>query len=432
MYQDQNFGAFKWMKPPPPPKKQSDKPGKESKDEAKPVGAGPSAAKVSHHPRGSISALFRDLNMSSNHKQQQRKALPQDLVKSLRINWPNWGSISRATGASPIQLNYTIRMSKNYRELSDHISDPQYLFDETRAIMNEIRQNKRPEHEEVLAKDLKEGLMSIVFSSNNIERAGLNLQETIKICQRIFDGEDVKAEDISDRSEEYNAAIQSLVNSKIQKPGNANIQHVIRSRQEVIQHAKALDYITRAIAIDNQPLSKLLICNTHRILVTGIDSPDTGHGRGIITWQEYGGNYRKVPIITGTTSFVVPQHIPKKMKELVEKFNKDIEEAEKKEEIDPFHLAAKYSNMFVLIHPFLDGNGRTCRLILNAILLKYAGTVVAFGEHDTSREEYYAIVKRAAEDVQDDQCEFAAFILEKASLKLKGLKQKLMTGLSKN
>jgi Fic family protein len=88
--------------------------------------------------------------------------------------------------------------------------------------------------------------------------------------------------------------------------------------------------------------------------------------------------------------------------------------------------------MFVLIHPFLDGNGRTCRLILNAILLKYAGTVVAFGEHDTSREEYYAIVKRAAEDVQDDQCEFAAFILEKASLKLKGLKQKLMTGLSKN
>jgi Fic family protein len=57
---------------------------------------------------------------------------------------------------------------------------------------------------------------------------------------------------------------------------------------------------------------------------------------------------------------VVPQHIPNKIKELVEKFNKDTEEAEKKEEIDLFYLVAKYSNMFVLIYPFLDGNGRTC------------------------------------------------------------------------
>jgi len=425
MSQIQNFGAFKWMGPQRPPK-QSDKPGEGFKDQPKP---GPSTAKVSHHPRGSITNLFGDLTMSSNDNQQLRKALPRDLAKSLRINWPNWGSISRATGAPPMQLNYTIRMSKNYRELSDFISDPQDLFNETCAIINEIRQNKRPEHEDILAQDLKDGLMNIVFSSNNIERAGLNLQETIKICQRIFDGEDVKAEDISERSEEYNAAIQSLINS--QKPGNTNIQHVIRSRREVIQHAKALDYITRAIAIENQPLSESLIRTTHRILVTGIDSPDTGHGRGIISWQEYGGNYRKIPVITSTTCFVVPHHIPKKMEEMVEKFNKDIEEAEKKEEIDPFHLAAKYSNIFVLIHPFLDGNGRTCRLILNAILLKYAGTVVAFGEHDPSREEYYAIVKRAAEDVRDDQLEFAAFILEKASLRLKGLKQKLMAGLSK-
>jgi Fic family protein len=429
MSQDQNFGAFKWIEPPPPPKKQSDKPGEESMGEPKPINTGPSMAEVSHRPRGSISNLFGDPPMPGNGKQQQRKTLPQDLAKSLRTSWPNWGSISRATGAAPMQLNYTIRMSINYLELPDHIPDPQGLFDETCASMNEIRQNKRPEHEELLARDFKEGMMSVVFSSNNIERAGLNLQETIKICQRIFNGEDVKAEDISERSEEYNAAIQSLINSKIQKPGNANIQHVIRSRQEVIQHARALDYITRAIAIDNQPLSELLIRTTHQILVTGIDSPDTGHGRGIIAWQEYGGNYRKIPVITGTTCFVVPQHIPKKMKELVKKFNKDIEEAEQKEEIDPFHLAAKYSNMFVLIHPFLDGNGRTCRLILNAILLKYAGTVAAFGENDASREEYYTIVRRAAEDVRDNQSEFAAFILEKASLRLKGLRQKLMAEL---
>lgn len=294
-------------------------------------------------------------------------------------------------------------MSQNYRKTSDHIFDHRYLVIETSAVLNEIRQNKR--HGDIHAGDLKEGLMNLVFSSNDIERAGLNVQETFKICERMFDGEIVQAEEISDRSEEYDATIQA--------------------RREVIQHVEALDYITRAIVIDNQPLSELLICNTHRILVTGIDRHDTGHGRGTITWQEYGVTYRNIPIITGTTNSVVPRHIPKKMKELMEKFNKDIEE------VDPFHLAARYSNMFVLIHPFLDGNGRTCRLLLNAILLNYAGTVVAFGENEESRQEYYGIVKRAAKDLRDDQGEFAAFILGKASLRLKGLKKKLMEGVDK-
>jgi len=114
------------------------------------------------------------------------------------------------------------------------------------------------------------------------------------------------------------------------------------------------------------------------------------------------------------------------MQELVEKFNADIAAAEDKQILDPFYVAAKYSNMFVLIHPFLDGNGRTCRLLLNAILLKYAGTVIAFGGNDEAREEYFDIVKRAAQDVTDDQSEFAAFVLEKAALRLKGLKRKLM------
>lgn len=225
--------------------------------------------------------------------------------------------------------------------------------------------------------------------------------------------------------EEYEALVQGIITQQKLSSSNVDKNHIIRSRREVIQHAKALDHIIRAIAIRNEPLTERLIKETHRILVTGIDRDDTGHGRGVIPWQKYGGIYRDIPIIAGTTSFVVPKHIPKKMVEIVEKFNADIAEAERTEQIDPFYLAAKYSNMFVLIHPFLDGNGRTCRLILNAILLKYAGTAIAFGEHDDAREEYFGIVKRAAEDVSDDQSEFAAFVMKKASIRLKDLREKL-------
>lgn len=228
MSQNQNFGAFKFMGP------SSQSPSKPSQSHSKPSQSPP---KLSHRPRKSITTLFSNLDIS----EKQRKALPQDLAKSLRGNWPNWGSISRSssTNSQAMQLNYTIRMKRNYRELSEHISDPQDLFNETCAIINEIRQTKR--HEEILASDLKEELMNIVFSSNFIERAGLNLQETMKICQKIFEGENVKAENISEQTEEYQAAVQSLIDSKRQRPGDANLHHVIHSRREIIQHAKALD-----------------------------------------------------------------------------------------------------------------------------------------------------------------------------------------------
>ena len=112
------------------------------------------------------------------------------------------------------------------------------------------------------------------------------------------------------------------------------------------------------------------------------------------------------------------------MKELIQEFNEDIAKAEKTHSLDPFTLAAKYCNDFVMIHPFLDGNGRMCRLILNAILLKYAGVVVCLGENDESREEYLAIQRRAGEHMEGSG-ELASLVLKKAMGRYRILKQKL-------
>jgi len=97
------------------------------------------------------------------------------------------------------------------------------------------------------------------------------------------------------------------------------------------------------------------------------------------------------------------------------------------DEIDPSHLAAEHFNSFVLINPFLDGNGRMCRLILNALLLKYKGVAVAFGGSHEGREEYFGIVRRASEDLSDDQSEFAAFILNTSISRLRELAVKLQS-----
>jgi len=73
--------------------------------------------------------------------------------------------------------------------------------------------------------------------------------------------------------------------------------------------------------------------------------------------------------------------------------NEELVEAEVTGQLDPFYLAAKASSVFVNIHPFLDGNGRTSRLILNAILLRYPGCVAPIGEHNNVRKEYPDIMK---------------------------------------
>ncbi|CVK88424.1 uncharacterized protein FPRN_02260 [Fusarium proliferatum] len=69
----------------------------------------------------------------------------------------------------------------------------------------------------------------------------------------------------------------------------------------------------------------------------------------------------------------------------------DIAVSEASGEIDSVALAAKYCHKFVNIHPFLDGNSRTSRLILNTILLKYGGCFIWFGKDAIEREEYMDI-----------------------------------------
>jgi Fic family protein len=120
------------------------------------------------------------------------------------------------------------------------------------------------------------------------------------------------------------------------------------------------------------------------------------------------------------------------MKEMVENLNHDIEEAEKSGNLDPYTLAARYHHQFVNIHPFGDGSGRMSRIILNAILLRYAGHVTEIGLDEDERDEYLRIATRAsktfhAEDMEVEfhrhtgHLELAKFVLTKSKADLKRL-----------
>lgn len=133
----------------------------------------------------------------------------------------------------------------------------------------------------------------------------------------------------------------------------------------------------------------------------------------------------------GNSNFVHPRHIPKAMRGMCEEFQRDVEAAEKARELDPFLFAAKYANHFVQIHPFEDGNGRVSRLILNAVLMKYAGITVAIGQEEESRKRYLEVVREAGENAEGGNG-LAALVVMDARRKLEvlagTLKERLRRG----
>lgn len=76
------------------------------------------------------------------------------------------------------------------------------------------------------------------------------------------------------------------------------------------------------------------------------------------------GNYRTVRNFVGDINTSAPNAINKNMGLLIEWYN------DNKDTLDPIVLAVRFKYRFVCIHPFIDGNGRVSRLIMNWILKK--------------------------------------------------------------
>ncbi|KAG5755905.1 hypothetical protein H9Q69_000107 [Fusarium xylarioides] len=258
----------------------------------------------------------------------------------------------------------------------DDIELKNYLDDIAEALKKQKSKN-----DSEIAEDFNEKLSQMVYGSNMLEMVGGGLDITVKLCQRVFEGQSVGDAEISDRDPIYQALRIELV-SKNKSSGHAD---VLRSRREIIQHAKAAYHMMNEVAIKGKDLSEEIILETHRLLTYKIDSPD-----GIASGQ-YGGIYRDYPVQRGFHSFPHQAKVPKAVRDLTDSLKADIATAEENGEIDPVALAAKYCHKFVNIHPFLDGNSRTSRLILNTILLKYGGCFVWLGMEPKDRDEYMKI-----------------------------------------
>lgn len=275
---------------------------------------------------------------------------------------------------------------------------------------------------------LEESLITLVYGSNNIETAGSDFRITACLCQDVFHGRPVNIE-IEEGDPAYQQHLQAL--AKTGRKGTR--ENVVQSRREVVQHARALSFMIDRIVLNSEPWSEHLILQTHQILYDGLGDNDTKPGK--YREHEVAVSYGKAGETKSKRSICMrASAVPGYMGSFISNLNAETAAATAEENggIDAYALAARYHHQFVMIHPFGDGNGRMTRIILNVLLLKYAGHVVPIGGDD-DKDDYLSVVTRGREifDREDMEVEFfnqtshletAEFILTKSRANLERMR----------
>lgn len=252
----------------------------------------------------------------------------------------NWGVSARrvrklcATGkiAGVIRKGNLYMIPKNAKKPPDGRRSKPALTE----IIEEKKQKlscMRPLTQGETAKLAEEFLVEFTYNSNAIEGSTLTLKETAMVLEGI---------------------------TVDQKP--------LKDHLEAIGHRDAFLYI-QDIASKNIPLSEHVIKNIHALVL--MHRPNDK------------GVYRRIPVqIMGAyTQPVQPYEIETKMAELL------AADQERKTTMPAIERIARFHLEFEGIHPFIDGNGRTGRLILNLDLIRngYPPVNIKFAD----RKRYY-------------------------------------------
>jgi len=211
-------------------------------------------------------------------------------------------------------------------------------FDEVDSLKKEL-DSKRPIPKETL-KSLRESInLEWTYNSNGIEGNTLTLRETQVVLEGITVG------------------------------GKSIKEHL-----EAINHEKAILFLDDLVK-DNEPISEWNIKNIHQLILKDIDN-------------ENAGRFRKENVTIKGATHIPPDYlkVPELMEKLILAYNTW-------SEYHPIIQAALLHGELVKIHPFVDGNGRTSRLLMNLVLMNNGYNPVIIKKE--SRLKYYEALDKA-------------------------------------
>ncbi|MFV0582910.1 MAG: Fic family protein [Parabacteroides gordonii] len=193
--------------------------------------------------------------------------------------------------------------------------------------------------------------MEYTYESNRIEGNTLTLQETALV-----------------------------VNEGITISGKSMREHL-----EAINHAQAIDFI-KDVARQDIDISERTIKDIHAIVLHGIN-------------RENAGRYRTVPVMISGSMHMPPQ--PYLIENLMEDFILKFKQMEENK-VHPVIIAAYLHDELVRIHPFIDGNGRTCRLLMNLYLLQHGYIIVILKGDNEKKLQYYKALEKSHTEQEPD------------------------------
>ncbi|EDO32183.1 predicted protein [Nematostella vectensis] len=163
---------------------------------------------------------------------------------------------------------------------------------------------------------------------------------------------------------------RAIVETKMAVPGKSILEH-----NEVLGLDEALKYVNSTLIQKSESITIDDIIEIHRRVL--------GHAHPLEA-----GRYR-------STQVFVSDHVPPAPEDLEKQMNafNDWLLSKDPEILHPIEFAALSHYKLVYIHPFTDGNGRTARLLMNAILMRAGFPPVIIRFQD--RHDYYEYLNQA-------------------------------------
>ncbi|MEP7166473.1 MAG: Fic family protein [Candidatus Woesebacteria bacterium] len=148
----------------------------------------------------------------------------------------------------------------------------------------------------------------------------------------------------------------------------------LQEHLEAVNHAQAFDWVIQRIDTTKQDITESTILDLHQLILQKIV-------------DNQAGRYRTVPVRIAGSTVIMPNamKVPELMSEYVSWLQKNTD-----------HLVAVAVDAhfkLVSIHPFVDGNGRTARLLMNLLLMQagYPPAIIRKEE----RTQYIASIEKA-------------------------------------
>lgn len=243
---------------------------------------------------------------------------------------------------------------KRYKEEFEfNINLPEDYFDEIDKKLEMLNQ-KRPLPKSTLSSLKESNILDWTYHSNSIEGNTLTLRETKVVLEGITIG-------------------GKLINEHL----------------EVINHKDAILFLEELVS-ENSQVSEYNIKNIHGIILKKIDNDNAG-------------KYRNENVIISGSDHKTTDYmkVPEEMEKLIYKY-------EMWKEYHPIVRAALLHGEFVFIHPFIDGNGRTARLLMNFEAMKSGYLPIIIKKE--KRINYYDVLEEAA--INHDYTNFVKMLVE--------------------